>query len=114
MRKRLIALLEDREVRHLAADVLLRVAATDPDRGTRDWALVALGQTRDQAVLPYLRDQLHAIAVERRRVAAFAPGELGDPATLPALEAARRREPLHRRFDFIRASWKIRRREMAK
>jgi HEAT repeat protein len=87
---------------------LQAVAESDRDEGIRNWALVALGKTRDPEVTEYLVGELQGDEFERRRVAAFALGELGDPRALSPLKVARRREPLGRRFDFIRAWWKIR------
>jgi HEAT repeat protein len=88
---------------------LRAVAETDSDPGIRSWALVAVGKTRDPQAMTFLIGELQRSDVELRRVAAFALGELGDRRALGALRAARRLTPLRRRFDFVRASWKIRR-----
>ena len=96
-----------------ARDALQELAESDDDLGIRNWALQALGQTRDRRVMRYLVGEVYETEFERRRVAAFALGELGDRRALPELTRARRREPLSRRFDFVRASWKIRRRPLS-
>ena len=86
-----------------AVSRLREIAESDPDRAAREWAMLALVDMHDSAVLPLLGALLADPNRVQRRFAAMALRRLGLADAMPLLRETSERESIFRRWYLWRA-----------